>query len=68
MVVSQLPPPALHALDSISSMQKFSSNMAELLLTLTIGFATDISDDAGLQSYVTKKLNHIKSQSFPMQI
>ena len=42
--------------------------MAELLLTLTIGFATDASDDAGLQSYVTKKLNHIKSKSFPMQI
>ena len=60
MVVSQLPPPALHAFDSTSSMQKFSSNMAELLLTLTIGFATDASDDAGLQSYVTKKLNHIK--------
>ena len=39
--------------------------MAELLLTLTIGFATDVSDDAGLQSYVTKKLNHIKSKSFP---
>ena len=34
--------------------------MAELLLTLTIGFATDVSDDAGLQSYVTKKLNNIK--------